>query len=130
MSYWQKHNIEEKITQIMTGVPVHDPSHHFGQPFLTAYQIAIEFANRYPDDAAGLGFQVGGEGIGERNSLAQYLARQLSSGINAGRITHIEGGFLSNHTLNAITFDNNGEIITSSLTNTQYPLSMFRLRNG
>jgi len=127
MSYWQKHNIEDKITQILSDSPVNDPNHHFGRPFLTAYQIAIEFANCYPDDAAGLGFQVGGVGIGERNSLAQYLAGQLSREINAGRATHIEGGFLSNHNLNAITFDSNEEIITSSLTGTQYPLSMFRL---
>jgi hypothetical protein len=125
MSYWQENNIEEKITQIIASVHVHDPSHHFGLPFLTAYQIAIEFADRYPDDAAGLGFPVGGSGIGQRNSLAQYLAKELSRGINTGRITHIEGGFLSNHKLNAITFDNNGEIITSSLT-----ISIFRLRNS
>ncbi len=29
MSYWQEHNIEEKITQLMTGVPVYDPNIRF-----------------------------------------------------------------------------------------------------
>lgn len=130
MSYWQEHNLEEKITKILSDVPDYAPDHHFGRPFLTAYQIAIEFAHRYPDDFACLGFPVGGAGIGQRNSLAQYLAGQLSANIKSGHITHVEGGFLSNHHLNDITFDNAGEIIRSSLTTTQFTLSMFRLRDS
>ena len=129
MSQWQEYNLEEKITQILSDVPDYAPDHHLGRPFLTAYQIAIEFAHRYPEDFARLGFPVGGIGIGQRSSLAQYLAKRLSDGIKAERITHIAGSFLSNQHLNDIYFDNDGESIRSSLTSTQFTLSMFRLRD-
>jgi hypothetical protein len=129
MSKWQELNIEEKITQILRDIPDAAPEHHLGRPFLTAYQIAIEFAGRHPEDAAQLGFPIGGAGTGQRNSLVQYLAGQLSRNINAGRLTDIEGGFLSNQHLNDISFDVDGEIIHSSLTTTSFTLSMFRLRD-
>jgi hypothetical protein len=96
---------------------------------LTAYQIAIEFARLYPDDATKLGSPIGGAGTGQRNSLAQYLAGQLSRNIGAGQLPNIEGGFLSNQHLKDISFDVGTEIIHSSLTNTNFTLSMFRLRN-
>ncbi len=129
MSLWQELNIEDKVTQILRDIPDAAPEHHLGRPFLTAYQIAIEFANRYPDDAARLGFPVGGTGTGQRNSLAQYLAGQLSRNISTGQMPHIEGGFLSNQHLSDISFRNDIETIHSSLTNTNFTLSMFRLRN-
>lgn len=129
MSKWQELNIEEKIPQILRDVPDAASEHHLGRPFLTAYQIAIEFAKRHPEDAAQLGFPIGGVGTGQRNSLAQYLAGQLSTNIRAGRLTDIEGGFLSNQHLNDISFDVDGEIIHSSLTTTSFTLSMFRLRD-
>jgi len=127
MSKWQELNIEEKIIQILGDIPDAAPEHHLRRPFLTAYQIAIEFARRHPEDAEQLGLPIGGVGIGQRNSLAQYLAGQLSRNISARRLTGIEGGFLSNQHLNDISFDVDGEIIHSSLTGTSFPLSMFRL---
>ena len=127
MSYWEEQNLEEKVTNILAQDPYHVQDHHLGRPFLTAYQIAIEFNRRHPDDVDRLDLPVGGSGVGRRNSLAQYLAHQISAGIKAGRIMHIEGGFLSNQHLNCITFDNDGVNICSSLTNTQFTLSMFRL---
>jgi len=129
MSKWRELSIEEKITQILKDIPDAAPEHHLGRPFLTAYQIAIEFARRHPEDAALLDFPIGGAGTGQRNSLAQYLAGQLSRNISAGRLTGIEGGFLSNQHLNDISFDVDGEIIHSSLTGTSFTLSMFRLRD-
>jgi len=129
MSKWQELDIESKITQILRDVPDSASEHHLGRPYLTAYQIAIEFARLYPDDAAQLGFPIGGAGTGQRNSLAQYLAGQLSRNIGAGKLQHIEGGFLSNQHLKDISFDSGTEIIHSSLTNTNFTLSMFRLRN-
>ena len=81
----------------------------------------------YPNDVQNLGYPVGGEGIGQRNSLAQYLARELSRRIHTGSIRNIEGRFLSNQFLEQISFLFGNEVIVSSLTDTQYPLSMFRL---
>jgi hypothetical protein len=128
-SKWQQHDIETKVINILGETPEDAGGHHFGRPFLTAYQIAIEFAHRHPEIVRALGHPVGGEGIGVRYSLASYLAKQLSDRIRDGRVP-IEGGFLSNKHLHAITFDHNGERIISSLTDTNYTLSMFRLREG
>ena len=129
MSKWQELDIESKITQILRDVPDSTSEHHLGRAYLTAYQIAIEFARLYPDAAAQLGFPIGGAGTGQRNSLAQYLAGQLSRNIGAGQLQYIEGGFLSNQHLKDISFDSGTETIHSSLTNTNFTLSMFRLRN-
>lgn len=127
MNNWQDNHFERKIESILSDINYYKPDHHFGRPFITAYQLAIEFAQRFPDDFDHLGYQIGGEGIGERVSLAQYLAGQLSERIKTGKITSIEGCFLSNHHLSDIIFDNNGQQIKSSLTKTQIDLSMFRL---
>jgi hypothetical protein len=129
MNYWQELGIEDKITQILRDIADAAPDHHLGHAFLTAYQLAIVFENRHPNDAAQLGFPVGGAGIGQRNSLAQYLAGQLSRNIKSGHLTHIEGAFLSNLHLSDISFQSGTETIHSSLTNTNFELSMFRLRD-
>ncbi|MGB5056129.1 MAG: hypothetical protein WBO24_17190 [Nitrospirales bacterium] len=128
-SKWQELNIEEKIVQILGDIPNTALQYHLGHPFLTAYQIAIEFARRHPEDAEQLDFPIGGVGIGQRNSLAQYLAGQLSKNIRAGRLISIEGGLLANQHLNDISFDVDGKAIHSSLTDTGFMLSMFRLRD-
>jgi len=126
MSYWEEYNIGDRVIHILTDVE--DEGHHFGRPFLTAYQLAIEFADRYPDIAARLGKQVGGAGIGERTSLAQYLALELSKLIRDNPDYPVEGAFISNRYVRELSYNYNNETITSSLTGTQYSLSMFRLR--
>lgn len=125
-SKWQQYDIEEKVISILNDLP-EDTDHHFERPYLTAYQIAIEFAHRHPEVVTALGHPVGGEGIGVHYSLASYLAKQLSDRSRDGRI-HVQGGFLSNKHLHAITFNHNNDYITSSLTGSSYALSMFRLR--
>ena len=127
MSKWEELEIEAKVIDILRHAEGHPEEHHFRLPFLTAYQLAIAFAQRFPNDVQNLGFPVGGEGIGQRNSLAQYLARELSRRIHTGSIHTIEGRFLSNQFLEQISFLFGNEVIVSSLTNTQYPLSMFCL---
>jgi len=127
MSEWQKYNFDEKVHSILSDVQYYKPEHHFGRPFLTAYQLAIEFARRYPQEFVQLGYQIGGKGIGERVSLAQYLAGQLSTRIQSREITDMEGSFLSHQHLSNIIFNHEGREIESSLTQTPYDLSMFRL---
>jgi hypothetical protein len=132
MNKWQQFDIENKVTEILQDAPNVLKDHHLGQPFLTAYQIAIEFAERYPEEFKQLKLPIGGAGTGKHNSLAQYLAQQLSRNIKSKRITHIEGGFISNLHLHDINFDTNSQdrLIHSSLTKTWYTLSMFRLKNN
>ena len=49
MHYWKELDIENKVTKILKDAPNALKDHHLGQPFLTAYQIAIEFEKRYPE---------------------------------------------------------------------------------
>jgi hypothetical protein len=129
MSIWEEHRIEERVTAILSDVNAYQPDHHFGRPYLTAYQLAIALDRIAPQARQALGSPVGGEGIGQHDSLAQYLARELSRRIHTGSITHIEGAFISNQHLRTIEFDAGDRVIRSSLTDSQYDLSMYRLRN-
>jgi hypothetical protein len=125
MNYWDEYDIEQKVTTILRDVQEDALQHAFGCPYLTAYQLAIAFARHFPDAFRALGMPIGGRGTGQHNSLAQYLAGQLSQRIGSGRITHIEGAFLSRHDLRDMTFTGG---VASSLIGTAFDLSMFRLR--
>ena len=126
MSFWEEYEIGDKVTQIL--VDVEDEGHHFGRPFLTAYQLAIEFANRYSAIVARLDKQVGGAGTGEHTSIAQYLALELSRQIRDDSNYPIEGAFISNRYVRELSYNHGKKTIVSSLTGSQYSLSMFRLR--
>lgn len=115
---------------MLEDIEFYNPSHHFGRPFVPVYQLAILFKQRYPDEYNSFGRPLGGRGTGEQFSFTSYLAGQLSQRIGCGEITNIEAGFLSNARLQEIEFNDNGETITSSLTGSQFDLSMFRLRES
>ena len=129
-SFWKDHNLTEKLVEVLGGVTYVEPDHHFGRPFVTAYQLAILFKERFPCEVRKFGHPVGGKGAGVQFSLTSYLARQLSGKVKSGEITDIEGRFISNRQVIRIEFDDDGETITSSLTDSQYDLSMFRLRDS
>jgi hypothetical protein len=42
MSVWVDHTVEAKVIAVLTDVPLAAPGHHFGRPYMTAYQLAIE----------------------------------------------------------------------------------------
>ncbi len=119
-TFWEDNDLGRKIVEVLAEVTYQNPDHHLGRPFLTAYQLAILFKRRFPEDSNHLGHPVGGAGSGLPYSLASYLAGQLSRKIGSGEVTNIEGGFLSNRQLLRIEFDDDGETITSSSTSTQY----------
>ena len=127
MTQWEEFHFDDRIREILRDTTYHRPDHHLGRPFLTPYQIAIEFARLYPDDFQRIGLPVGGKNTGQHDSLSQYIAGILSRKIQAGELDDIEGGFISNNHLLEISFDHNGQRIESSLTGTQYDLSIFRL---
>ncbi|MPM44653.1 hypothetical protein SDC9_91332 [bioreactor metagenome] len=66
---WEELKLEEKIIEILR-VESHEPGHHFGRPFFTPYQIAIEFKIRYPEEFEKIGKPVGGKGTGQPDSVA------------------------------------------------------------
>ena len=94
---------------------VPDRSHHFGRPFLSAYQIAIAFDQRSPREAALIAKLVGGSDTGRHDSLAEYFANQLSRRILASTPSGIEGRFLNGQFLKSLEYDNDGETVASSL---------------
>jgi hypothetical protein len=130
VSVWGDFEVEGKITDILRGTPYQE-AHHFGRPYLSAYQLAIAVERRWPGVRAALGnLPIGGLGIGTRNSLAQYLAGELSRRIKSGDLTTIEGAFLTDEDLMEIVYvEGDGRRVTSSLTGSGYDLSLFRLRS-
>lgn len=125
MSQWEQLDMDSKINQILD-VQSHDPNHHFGRPFLTPYQIAIRFQQQFPQDLQSIGKPIGGKGTGQQDSLAQYIALELSRRIQDGRISNIEGRFLHRANLHTLQYEINDQIIESSSMQS-YDLSMFRL---
>ncbi|NNN05527.1 MAG: hypothetical protein HKL90_06470 [Elusimicrobia bacterium] len=125
MSDWVRLDLDVKIREILSTAR-RVPDHHFERPFLTPYQIAIAFERRYPADFAAIGLQVGGRGIGARESLAQYIARELSRRIKNVRGYGIEGAFLSRSNLQRLEYRDRASTIVSS-SQTSYHLSIFRL---
>ena len=124
MSQWEDLDIQTCIVEILSTLPTYEPEHHFGLPFITAYQLAIEFANRYPREIAQLDLPIGGKDTGQYYSLAQYLARELSGRIKNRQIQNIEGNFISNLHVTNMTFSDGVE---SSKSGNLATLSMFRL---
>ena len=127
-SKWVEHRVAEKVMCLLEGIEYSKPDHHLGRPFLTAYQLAILFKEKYPAEFKAIGHDVGGEGSRQVYSLSAYLARQLSVSIGKGELVCIEGGFISNEKLEMIRFRDGGETVTSSMTGGQDDLSIFRLR--
>ena len=120
MSEWEEHKFETRVRAILKEVAEKSAEHHLGVPFLTAYQIAIEFDRQHPEVAEKLGLLVGGKGIGERVSLAQKLARGLSQGTKSKKVHGIDGAFLSHVHVSSLMFGGHVESSTEDL-------AMFRL---
>ena len=130
MSIWEQHDLTTKVVEVLHGVHCNNDQHHFGRPYITAYQLAIELQRVHPETADAIGKPLGGSGVGQHNSLAQYLANELSRRIKAqGAYFPVEGAFLSNENARSMTFTAaNGDAVTSSLVGTGFDLSLFRLR--
>lgn len=58
MSLWSEHELTSKILSILSDAST---EHHFGRPYLTAYQLAIGLQRRYPDTTAAIGKPVAGQ---------------------------------------------------------------------
>ncbi|SDY49938.1 hypothetical protein SAMN05660209_03031 [Geodermatophilus africanus] len=134
MSVWEEQGVEAAVLEALHAVHLNNAGgHHFGRPYVTAYQLAIAVQAAHPEIAAALGgVTVGGRGAGAQSSLAQYLARELSGRIKRdGNSYPVEGAFVSNEHLTALIYrDASGQAITSSLTGSGFDLSLFRARAG
>jgi len=133
MSIWDKHDLENKIVAILEQVKPTEPgakSHHFGKPFLSAYQIAIAMQRAHPETVAAIGKPIGGSGTGQQDSLAQYLSHQLSQRIKRmGGDYPIEGAFFANADALEIAFRGvDGSPLSSSLVGTGFHMALYRIR--
>ena len=123
MTKWDKYGIHSKLETILASTAI---NHNHGvRDYLDAYQLAIEFAKKNPKEFASLGKPIGGKGTGQRNSLSEYIAGQLSKRIKAGTITNIEIAYVAD--LHVVDKEYSGKVI-SSLTG-MFSLSMYRLRD-
>lgn len=127
-SWWHKYDLEDKIRTVLADTSAPQPDHHFGRPFVTAYQLAIALLERYPELKSEVPMALGGEGAGD-STWSQYVPRLLSSEIKAGRITDIEGAFLAGDHLSELRFwVSPAEEIVSTLPSAGWGPSMFRMR--
>ena len=121
-NFWDKHGLDEKVLAVLSGITYHNPEHHFGRPFLTAYQLAILLKERFPPVFQAFGHPIGGRGSGDHVGFAQYVAGQMSRRIRNGMLANVEGGFLSNRSLRNLEFTDGNEPVVASLAD----LSLFR----
>jgi hypothetical protein len=129
MSVWAEREVENKVLAILSDVHLVNDHHHFGRPYMTAYQLAINLDAWYPEVKTALMVTVGGAGTGERTSLAQYLARELSGRIKRDPHYPVQGAFLSNEAVRELVYEAaDGQPVTSSLTGSGFDLSLFRIR--
>lgn len=73
-SEWDRQGVDGLVRDILRDVRQVDESHHFGRPFMTAYQLAIKLRQRHREAADALHPAVGGRGIGvhtiQRNEIS------------------------------------------------------------
>ncbi|MEV6718456.1 hypothetical protein AB0M48_41175 [Lentzea sp. NPDC051208] len=65
MSIWEKLSVEEKVREALGTVTiVNESGHHFGRPYMTAYQLAIKVDRAHPEVAQELKAEVGARARG------------------------------------------------------------------
>ena len=125
MGMWTKYDLEKKVREILK-VPMQArvKKSHCGRPFMTSYQIAIAFKQRYPEDFIKIGKPIGGSGTDTHNSLTRYIAETLTRKVRNKKIKNVECGSLSVAHREGIPFKDEEATIYSS---GKYDLSLFRL---
>ena len=124
LSLWEQHNVTDLIRQILIDIRP-KPNYGSGRPFMTTYQIAVEFVIRFPAVAALLAPSTGGQGQGPY-ALTTYLGRWLPDRILKRSVTDIELRFLSPQHLRKLEFDNLGAEMLATSNQAGFDSTMFR----
>jgi hypothetical protein len=132
MSTWQSEQVETAVLAALAAVPMvrdkRGDDHHFGRPYLSAYQLALMLREREPDLVDRVGKPMGGADSGEEHTLPGYLALQISGWIKrAGAACPIEGAFLARRDVVEISFRDGTTPLVATFQDA-YSLSLFRLR--
>jgi hypothetical protein len=126
VSQWKNLGIEEKIIDVLGDVP-RDESHHFGRPFMTAYQVAIGVCRLDPSILNAMSMEIGGRDVAQEKSFSWYVAWQLSKRIKSGSLPSVEGRYLSALYQTGLSYEaHDGSEVASSKDDY---VSMFRLRD-
>lgn len=131
-SLWQQLDVETKVINVLATVQPAPSPRLGGQPFVSAYQLAILLDGRYPEVRQALGnVPIGGADSGSRTSLAQYLAERVAAEIRGHNDDYrIEGATLSRIQLGELWFKvPDHEDIRNSNADAGNDLSLFRLRD-
>jgi hypothetical protein len=123
---WHQYKMEESIVEILKSFT--DPA-RTNQYFLTIYQIAIEFAQRYESEFLRMGRPLGGAGAGER-ALTTYMANQLSKRIKAGKIEQVEMHFLHPADTESLIYKYKDDDVIAAVPAAGYPIPVYRLREA
>ena len=107
MRQWDDLDLENKITDILMSAQAYVEPKHMEMHFLTAYQIALTFAQRHPTDVAALNLPAGTTETGRYTGLAKYFAERLSMLVQIGDY-RFEGTFLSDDNLREMSFADAG----------------------
>ena len=124
--FWNVLGLEQKILEILDVQPYAGNKHHFGRPFLTSYQIAIELKKKYNKAFKQIDKPLGGVKSGQFDSVAKYIANQLSIKISKDKNYKIEGRFLSMQHKMSLCCKCDGKKIRSCQ---ETDLSIFRLKS-
>ena len=117
MSQWEELQVADKVRGILGELRQGYPyANYAGNPFFSAYQLAIELKRRFPDDFSQ--YTLGGERSGDPYPLPAYIARFLPQAKDAA---DIETAFLHEHHLAHVSFAHGVEPSTPYLI-------VFRLR--
>jgi hypothetical protein len=125
-SDWDKYQMGTRIREILGQAPSNS-IHESGRFFMTAYQIAIEFARNYEDDFKKMKRPIGGVGAGNR-ALSKYIATQLARKIKARKLPTIEIQFFHSLDVKSLTFRYRDDEIVATPNDAGYPNSMYRLK--
>lgn len=120
----------DHLHRILTNCPEYEADHHLDRPFMSAYQIAIRFAEEHPNHDLVRTLPLGGEGTGTNQSLVQRIARFLSQAIREGTAGGIEGGFISHACVDDFCFRHRGRRVRVSTLQTAHAHSIFRVRRA
>ena len=104
----------DDLRRILADCPEYKRGHHLGRPFMSAYQIAIQFAIDHPNHPLVQKLDVGGRGRGPAPSLARRIARFLSGEIKRGKAPDIEGAFISHVHIGDLWFEHGGREVRPS----------------
>ncbi len=118
------------LRRILENVAEYDEGHHMGRPFMSAYQIAIKYAQEDRGHRLLEVLDIGGEGIQEHKSLTQQIAKFLSQYIKAAseksEPCDIQGGFLSHEDIHVLSFNGPNSPIKASTLKSKNGHSIFR----